>query len=293
MNDPETSRPEVDVSLSAPDTSGQAGIRRRWAARVVGAAFLAAPMVLALGGTADAGELDPALEDPTEVVSEVVDPVLEEGTEVVSEVVDPVLEETTEVVSEVVDPVLEETTEVVSEVVDPVLEETTEVVSEVVDPVLGVVDALVSETTETVGEIDAGPVFPHPPPDPSFEGTFPVPGARSASAVDLFRGARLVDRPAPFDALRHVSSSTTVMTPAFSGAAAAQRAHALDGHAPTSSPRAPVGRSEAVTTATLLLLLAGLTASVRLFLPSVRSALAWREVPWKAATFALSVERPG
>jgi hypothetical protein len=55
----------------------------------------------------------------------------------------------------------------------------------------------------------------------------------------------------------------------------------------------PSGSGGAFTAASLLLLLAGVMASVRLFRPSFRSSLASRLVAWRSATLALSVERPG
>lgn len=78
MNDSETHRPETDVR--------GAGVRRRWAPRVVVAAFLAVPMLLALGGTSKASELDPIVE----TVADTADPIVETVVDTVDPVVDPV-----------------------------------------------------------------------------------------------------------------------------------------------------------------------------------------------------------
>jgi hypothetical protein len=83
-------RSDEGVNVSAPVISVGASPLRRWGSRLVGAALLAAPMLLALGGPAQASELEPDLDDPTAVVTEAVDPVVEEITETLSVVVDPI-----------------------------------------------------------------------------------------------------------------------------------------------------------------------------------------------------------
>jgi len=83
-------RSDEGVNVFAPVISVGASPLRRWGSRLVGAALLVAPMLLALGGPAQASELEPDLDDPTAVVTEAVDPVVEETTETLSVVVDPI-----------------------------------------------------------------------------------------------------------------------------------------------------------------------------------------------------------
>jgi hypothetical protein len=197
------------------------------------------------------------------------------------------------VVTEAVDPVVQQTTETVTEAVGPVVEGTTETLSEVVDPIRGIVDVVVSGTTETVGGIDAGRPLQSPPPAPSLLGTNPTPGSRTGPAVDLPRDTRPFDRSDPYGTLGPGSSSTTATPQDLSRPVTARRAHPLGGRAPGASATAPFDSGDAVTAASLLLLLVAVMASARLFLLSFRSSRASRVVAWRSATLALSVERPG
>ena len=263
MNHSDVQRSDEGVNVSTSVSSIGSSSLRRWGSRVVGAALLAAPMLLALGGSAQASELEPVLEDPITEVTEAVDPVVEE------------------------------TLETVTEAVDPVVDETPETVAEAVDPVRGIVDVVVSAMTETVGGIDEGRPFPPAPPTPPLRGTDPTLGSRTWPAFGSSRDTRRSDRSDAYGTLGPGSSSTTAMPQYPSRSVAAGHARPLGSRAPDASATAPFSSDQAFSAASLLLLLVAVMVLVRLFLPSSRSSRASRVVAWRSATLALSVERPG
>ena len=249
-----------------------AGVRRRWAPRVVVAAFLAVPMLLALGGTSKASELDPIVE----TVADTVDPIVE----TVTDTVDPIVE----TVADTVDPIVE----TVTDTVDPIVE----TVIDTVDPVVDPVRVVLPRTKGIVGRTDVDPLVPLPWL-PASRVIVPNPGSVVGLAAGPDgEGTTAFDRHGEVGGAFSWSRYPTTIAPS-SGASGMQRADVPAGRGLAGSPIAPLGSTGADSSLTLLVLLAALATSVRAFKPSILSSIVPRTVPMNGAALALSVERPG
>jgi hypothetical protein len=123
-------------------------------------AFLAVLMLVALGGTSKASELDPneavtdALDPVVETVTDAVDPVAEAATDTV----DPVAE----AVTDTADPVVEGVTDTVDPVVGTVTDAVDPVVEAVTDTIDPAVDTVIPPTKGIIGTDGADPLEPLP-----------------------------------------------------------------------------------------------------------------------------------
>jgi hypothetical protein len=228
--------------------------------RLFALAFLSVVMLLALGGTSKASELD-----PIETVTDTVDPVVE----TVTDTVDPVVE----TVTDTVDPVVE----TVMDTVDPVVE----TVKDTVDPVVETIGVAVPEPRAVVDPgLPLSRVF--------------VPEPRSAEVVlDGRTGERTGSIGGDgFGGDFPLAAASTTMAPsiAVSGTRAAGRA---TDEGSTGGPNLPLGGSGAGQSLTLLILFAALTTTVRAFRPPILFSIGPRAVAMQSAALALSVERPG
>jgi ElaB/YqjD/DUF883 family membrane-anchored ribosome-binding protein len=281
--------------------------RRRWVVRVVVVAFLAAPVLLALGGTASATEPDPVVDEVTDTATDAVDEVTETATDAVDEVtdtatdavdevtdtatdaVDEVTDTATDAVDDVTDTVtdtVDDVADTVTDVVDPVVEQVTDTVTDVLDPIVDQVDPIRSGGGQPPVGDGVDPT--QPPPSP---GIVPNPGSPLATEMPIGGSPDPgVTRAAAFgppswwtetvhSALTFSAGDTTIATPASR----------------PSGPSAslPIGSGTTGTTVPLLVLFAGLAGLLALIRPSIRLAHVPRLVACNAAAFALSVERPG
>ena len=227
---------------------------RRWP-RLLVFAFLFLLMLIVLGGTSRASELD-----PNETVTDTVDPVVE-------------------TVTDTVDPVVE----TVTDTVDPIVETVTDTIDPVVDPV-------VPPTRGVFGTGGADPLEPLPwLPSPAVT----VPDPRSVGGIrEGDDGMTSVDRRGQLGADLRWSPYPTTIVPS-SGVPGLQPADTATGGGSVGLPSLPLGGSGAGSSVTLLFLLAALTMSVRVFKPPFLSSIVPRAVPMLGTTLALSVERPG
>jgi gas vesicle protein len=285
--------------------------RRRWVVRVVVVAFLAAPVLLALGGTAAATELDPVtdtVDDVTGTVTDTVDDVtgtvtdtVDDVTGTVTDTVDDVtgtvtdtVDDVTGTVTDTVDDVtgtvtdtVDEVTDTVTDTVDPVVEQVTDTVTDVLDPIADQVDVIGSSGGQPpVG--DGVDPSTQPPPSP---GMVPNPGSSVATQMPVGgspdRGVTRTAASGPASWWSEtVRSAVTV--------SAGDTAISPPTRQPSgTSPSLPIGSGTTGTTVPLLVLFAGLAGLLALIRPSIRFAHVPRLVACNAAAFALSVERPG
>jgi hypothetical protein len=240
--------------------------RRAWP-RLLVFAFLTVLMLVALGGTSRASELD-----PNETATDALDPVVEN----VTDTVDPVAE----TVTDTVDPIVE----TVTDTIDPVIG----TVTDTVDPV---VDTVVPPTKGIIGTGGADPLDPPPwlpvpgvgVPDPGSVGGLPD-GAGDDVKTSYDR------HPAAGGDLPWSGSSTTIARPP--GVAGVHPADPAPGPG-SARPTVPVGDGGAGSSLTLLVLLAALATAVRACKPPLLSSIVPRAVPMRGTALALSVERPG
>jgi hypothetical protein len=228
--------------------------------RLFALAFLSVVMLLALGGTSRASELD-----PIETVTGTLDPVVE----TVTDTVDPVVE----TVKDTVDPVVE----TVKDTVDPVVE----TVKDTVDPVVETVGVAVPKPTVIV---DSGLPLSR----------VIVSEHRSAEVV---LDGRTAERTGSFgeDGVRGdlpLAAASTTMASSF-GVSGARPAGGATDEGSTGGPNLPLGGSGAGQSLTLLILVAALTTTVRAFRPPTLFSIVPRAVAMRSAALALSVERPG
>jgi hypothetical protein len=227
--------------------------------RLFALAFLSVVMLLALGGTSKASELD-----PSETVTGTLDPVVE----TVTDSVDPVVE----TVTDSVDPVVE----TVTDTVDPVVQ----TVKDAVDPV-GTIGVAVPEPAAIVD-----PVLPLSP--------VIVPEPRSAEVV---LDGRTAERTGSIggDGLGGdipLAAASTTMAPSI-GVSGRRAAGGATDEGSTGGPDLPLSGSGAGQSLTLLILLAALTTTVRAFRPPILFSIVPRTVAMRSAALSLSVERPG
>jgi hypothetical protein len=239
--------------------------------RLFALAFLSVVMLLALGGTSKASELD-----PIETVTGTLDPVVE----IVTDPVDPVVE----TVTDTVDPIVE----TVTDPVDPVVEKVTDTVDPVVETVKDTVDPVVETVKVAVPEPTAI-VDPGLPLSRVF-----VPEPRSAEVVlDGRTGERTgsigVDE---FGGDLPLAAASTTMAPSIGVSGTRAAGGAID-EGSTGGPNLPLGGSGAGQSLTLLILFAALTTTVRAFRPPILFSIVPRAVAMQSAALALSVERPG
>ena len=251
--------------------------RRAWP-RLLVFAFLTVLMLVALGGTSRASELD-----PNETATDALDPIV--GT--VSDTVDPVVE----TVTDTVDPVVETVTDTVDPIVETVTDTIDPVIGTVTDTIDPVVDTVVPPTKGIIGTGGADPVDPPPwlpvpgvgVPDPGSVGGLPD------GAGDDVRTSH--DRhPAAGGDLPWSGSSTTIARPP--GVAGVHPADPAPGSG-SARPTVPVGDGGPGSSLTLLVLLAAIATAVRAWKPSFLSSIVPRAVPMRGTALALSVERPG
>jgi hypothetical protein len=251
--------------------------------------FLTVLMLVALGGTSRASELD-----PNEAVPDVLDPVVE----TVADTADPVIETVTDTVEpvvstvgETVDPIVENVTDTVDPIVETVTDTIDPVIGTVTDTTDPVVDTVISPTKVIVGAGGADPLEPLPwLPSPGVI----VPDPRSAGGIadgEGDDGMTSVDRRGQLAGDLTWSAYPTTIAPS-SGVPGLQPDTATGGGS-TGLPSLPLGGRGAGSSVTLLFLLAALTMSVRAFKPPFLSSIVPRAVPMLGATLALSVERPG
>ena len=244
---------------------------RRWP-RLLAFAFLTVLMLVVLGGTSRASELD-----PNETVTGALDPVVETVTDTLEPVVETV-EPVVETVTDTVEPIVETATDTV----DPVIG----TVTDTIDPV---VDLVISPTRGIVGTGGADPFEPLPSP-----GVI-VPDPQSAGGIADGEGDDWMtsfDRRGQLGGDLTWSPYSTTMVPS-SGGLDLQPADTATGGGSTGLPSLPLGGRGAGSSVTLLFMLAALTMSVRAFKPPFLSSIVPRAVPMLGATLALSVERPG
>jgi hypothetical protein len=228
--------------------------------RLFALAFLSVVMLLALGGTSKASELD-----PIETVTGTLDPVVE----IVTDPVDPVVE----TVTDTVDPIVE----TVTDPVDPVVE----TVKDTVDPVVETVKVAVPEPTAIVDPgLPLSRVF--------------VPEPRSAEVVlDGRTGERTGSIGGDeFGGDLPLAAASTTMAPSIGVSGTRAAGGAID-EGSTGGPNLPLGGSGAGQSLTLLILFAALTTTVRAFRPPILFSIVPRAVAMQSAALALSVERPG
>jgi hypothetical protein len=228
--------------------------------RLFALAFLSVVMLLALGGTSKASELD-----PIENVTDTVDPVVEN----VTDTVDPVVEN----VTDTVDPVVE----TVKDTVDPVVE----TVKDTVDPVVETIGVAVPEPTDIVDPgLPLSRVIVREPR--SAEAVLDGPTGERTGSIggDGFGG----DFP--------LAVASTTMAPSI-GVSGARAAGGATEEGSTGGPNLPLGGSGAGQSLTLLILFAALTTTVRAFRPPILFSIVPRAVAMQSAALALSVERPG
>ena len=249
---------------------------RRWP-RLLVFAFLAVLMLIALGGTSRASELD-----PNETVTDTLDPVVETVTDTVDPVVETVtdtVDPAVETVTDTVDPAVE----TVSDTIDPIVETVTDTIAPVVDPVI-------PSTRGILGTGGADPVEPLPWLPSS---AVSVPDPRSAGGLaEGDDGMTSVDGRGQLGADLRCSPYSTTIVPS-SGVPGLQPADTATGGGSAGLPSLPLGGRGAGSSVTLLFLLAALTMSVRAFKPPFLSSIVPRAVPMLGTTLALSVERPG
>lgn len=269
--------------------------RRRWVVRVVVVAFFAAPVLLALGGTASATEPDPVVDEVTGTATDAVDEVTEtatdavdEATETATDAVDEATDTATDAVDEVTDTVtdtVDDVTDTVNETVDPVVEQVTDTVTDVLDPIVDQVDPIRSGGEQPPVGDGVDPT--QPPPSP---GIVPNPGSPLATEMPIGGSPDPgVTRAAAFGPTswwtETVHSALTV--------SAGDTAISTPTSRPSPSASLPIGSGTTGTTVPLLVLFAGLAGLLALIRPSIRLAHVPRLVACNAAAFALSVERPG
>jgi len=251
---------------------------RRWP-RLLVFAFLFVLMLIALGGTSRASELD-----PNETVTDALDPVVE----AVTDTVDPVVE----TVTDTIDPVVETVTDTIDPVVETVTDTVDPVIGTVTDTIDPVVDPVIPPTRGILGTGGADPFEPLPwLPSPGVI----VPDPRSAGGIadgEGDDGMRSVDRRGQLGGDLRWSPYSTTIVPS-SGVPGLQPAGTATGGGSAGLPSLPLGGRGAGSSATLLFLLAALTMSVRAFKPPFLSSIVPRAVPMLGTTLALSVERPG
>jgi hypothetical protein len=240
-------------------------------------AFLTVLMLVALGGTSRASELD-----PNETVTDTLDPVVETVTDTVDPVVETVtdtVDPAVETVTDTVDPAVE----TVSDTIDPIVETVTDTIAPVVDPVI-------PSTRGILGTGGADPVEPLPWLPSS---AVSVPDPRSAGGLaEGDDGMTSVDGRGQLGADLRCSPYSTTIVPS-SGVPGLQPADTATGGGSAGLPSLPLGGRGAGSSVTLLFLLAALTMSVRAFKPPFLSSIVPRAVPMLGTTLALSVERPG
>ena len=241
-------------------------------------AFLTVLMLVVLGGTSRAGELD-----PNQTVTDALDP----AVETVTDSVDPVVE----AVTDTVDPVIETVTDTVDPIVETVTDTIDPVIGTVTDTIDPVVDTVLPPTEPIVGTGGADPLEPLP--------WLPLPGVivpdpRSAGGVvgEGDDGMTTVDRRGQLGG-DLTSSPYSATIAASSGVPGLQLVDTATGGGSADSPSLPLGGRGAGPSMTLLFLLAALAMSVRAFKPPFLSSIVPRAVPMLGATLALSVERPG
>jgi hypothetical protein len=249
---------------------------RRWP-RLLVFAFLFVLMLIALGGTSRASELD-----PNETVTDALDPVVE----AVTDTVDPVVE----TVTDTIDPVVETVTDTIDPVVETVTDTVDPVIGTVTDTIDPVVDPVIAPTRGILGTGGADPFEPLPwLPSPGVI----VPDPRSAGGIAESEGDDgiiSVGRRGELGGDLTWSPYSTTMVPPSGDP---DPAHTATGGASAGLPSLPLGGRGAGSSVTLLFLLAALTVSIRAFKPPFLSSIIPRAVPMLGATLALSVERPG
>jgi hypothetical protein len=249
--------------------------------RLFALAFLSVVMLLALGGTSKASELD-----PIETVTGTLDPV----GETVTDKVDPV----GETVTDTVDPVVE----TVTDTVDPVVETVTDTVDPVVETVQDTVDPVVETVKETVDPVveTIGVAVPEPKAiDPGLPlSRVIVSEPRSAEVV---LDGRTAERTGAFGGGSFggdlpLAAASTTMAPSI-GVSGTRAAGGATDEGSTGGPNLPLGGSGAGQSLTLLILFAALATTVRAFRPPILFSIVPRAVAMQSAALALSVERPG
>ena len=257
----------------------QASRRGRMLPRLIVFSFLTVLMLVALGGTSRASELD-----PNETATDVLDPVVETVTDTVEPVV--------QTVAEPVDPIVENVTDTVDPIVETVTDTIDPVIGTVTDTTDPVADTVISPTKVIVGAGGADPLEPLPSlPSPGVI----VPDPRPAGGIadgEGDDGMTSVDRRGQLAGDLTWSAYPTTIAPS-SGVPGLQPADTATGRGSTGLPSLPLGGRGAGSSVTLLFLLAALTMSVRAFKPPFLSSIVPRAVPMLGATLALSVERPG
>jgi hypothetical protein len=250
--------------------------RRAWP-RLLVFAFLAVLMLVALGGTSRASELD-----PNETATDALDPIA--GT--VSDTADPVVETDTDTA----DPVVESVTDTVDQVVETVTDTMDPVIGTMTDTIDPVVDTVVPPTKGIIGTGGADPLDP-PPRLPVPGVGVPDPGSVGVPDGARDEGRTSYDRhPAAGGDLPWSGSLTTIArAPAVAGVHPADPA---PGRA-SARPTVPVGDGGPGSSLTLLVLLAALATAVRACKPPFLSSIVPRAVPMRGTALALSVERPG
>ncbi len=256
---------------------------RRWP-RLLVFAFLTVLMLVVLGGTSRASELD-----PNETVTGALDPVVETVTDTVEPVVETV-EPVVETVTDTVDPIVETVTDTVDPIVETVTDTVDPVIGTVTDTIDPVVDPVIPPTRGIVGTGGADPFEPLPGlPSPGVI----VPDPRSAGGIadgEGDDGMTSVGRRGELGGDLTWSPYSTTMVPPSGDP---DPAHTATGGASAGLPSVPLGGRGAGSSVTLLFLLAALTVSIRAFKPPFLSSITPRAVPMLGATLALSVERPG